>query len=299
MAIPTTAESVPVVSIPPENFPLDKLPPEKLLELQYEMHRHLLERPVITNPNEELPEEDGVPLETDWHRLEMNLLIECVTCHFQPRDDYYVGGNMFIIYNEGQARKDFRGPDFFFARDVPLNPPRRQWAVWKENYRFPNVIVELTSPSTERIDRTVKKDIYEKVFRTNDYFIVDPDDHSIRGWHLVGDSYVEIAANERGWLWCAELRLWLGNWQGKFQEKPNTYARFFDEQGRLIPLFSEVAEEQRKLVEAERARVETERQLAEAERRRADEQSQRADALEAELAKLKAQLGQQPKNGKN
>ncbi len=105
--------------------------------------------PVIPIPKERLSEEDGVPLETDWHRLEMNLLIESVTYYWRHRTDYFVGGNMFIYYNEEHARNvDYRGPDFFFVRDSHLNPSRPYWAVWLENYKFPNLIIELTSPST-------------------------------------------------------------------------------------------------------------------------------------------------------
>ena len=288
------------IANPAESAPDLPIPPDKPLDFPYALHKRLLDAPVPPNPEGGFPEEDGVPLETDWHRVEMNLLIECVTCHFQPRDDYFVGGNMFIFFDEKQARNtNVRGPDFFFVRDTHLNPPRRHWLVWEENYKCPNVIVELTSPSTANIDRTIKKDIYEKIFRTKDYFIVNPDDNTIRGWHLVGESYVEIVPDQRGWLWCAELGMWLGNWHGKFQGKINTYARFFDTDGRVVPLFSEVAEVERKLAEAERRRAYEERLHADEQRQRAETERQRADALEAELAKLKAQLGQQPKNGKS
>ena len=98
------------------------------------------EVPVIPIPQERLLEEDGVPLETDWHRLEMNLLIESVTYHLRGRDDYFVGGNMFIYYNEEHARNaDYRGPDFFFVRGSRLNPSRPYWAVWLEGYKFPTI----------------------------------------------------------------------------------------------------------------------------------------------------------------
>ena len=237
------------------------------------------EVPVIPIPKERLLEEDGVPLETDWHRLEMNLLIESVTYYWRHRADYFVGGNMFIYYNEEHARNvDYRGPDFFFVRDSQLNPSRPYWAVWLENYKFPNLIIELTSPSTAEIDRVIKKDIYEKIFKTNNYFIFDPADNHLEGWHLENGSYVELQPDERGWLWCDELGLWLGNWYGKFQGKLNTYLRLFDKEGNLVPLFSEAAELAEKAAAADR---------------------QRADALEAELAKLKAQVGQARKNGQN
>src|SRR5205823_8410383 len=88
---------------------------------------------VFPHPPTNLPTEDGVPLESDWHRLAMNLLIEMVTFHFQGRDDFFVGGNMFIYFDARQARdRHFRGPDFFFVWEATLNPPRPYWAIWDE-----------------------------------------------------------------------------------------------------------------------------------------------------------------------
>src|SRR5437016_3924489 len=67
-------------------------------------------------PKVELLETDGEPLESDWHRLEMNLLIDVVTVRQGDRQDYFVGGNMFIYFDEEQARhRNYRGPDFFFV----------------------------------------------------------------------------------------------------------------------------------------------------------------------------------------
>ena len=66
-----------------------------------------------------------MPLESDWHGLDMTLLIESVSLHCQGREDYYVGGNTSISFDSRQARdRNFRGPDFFFVWEVPLNPPR-------------------------------------------------------------------------------------------------------------------------------------------------------------------------------
>ena len=56
------------------------------------------------HPPTNLPEEDGVPLESDWHRLAMNLLIELVTLHKLGRENYFVGGNMFIYFSNEQVR---------------------------------------------------------------------------------------------------------------------------------------------------------------------------------------------------
>src|SRR5271166_1434507 len=98
---------------------------------------------VFPHPPTNLPEEDSVPLESDWHRLAMTLLIELVSLHLKGREDYFVGGNMFIYFSAQQVRnQDFRGPDFFFVWEVPLNPPRQSWIVWEEGGKYPDVIIE-------------------------------------------------------------------------------------------------------------------------------------------------------------
>ena len=75
----------------------------------------VLDPTVVPLPQVELIETDGEPLESDWHRLAMNLLIDVVTFMLQGQSDYFVGGNMFIYFDEERARnRDFRGPDFFF-----------------------------------------------------------------------------------------------------------------------------------------------------------------------------------------
>src|SRR2546421_257487 len=84
-------------------------------------------------------------------------------------------------------------------RDVPLPPPRPYWAVWQEGGRYPNVIIELTSPSTEREDRTTKWTLYERTFRTPEYFIYDFDTGRVEGWRLSAAlAYEPIPANDRG-----------------------------------------------------------------------------------------------------
>ncbi|MCI0457716.1 MAG: Uma2 family endonuclease, partial [Gemmataceae bacterium] len=133
-------------------------------------------------PKVELIEEDGEPLESDWHRLAMNLLLEVIAYRYRDRTDYYAGGNMFIYFSEEQARRrDFRGPDFFFVRGVNLAPLRRYWAVWLEGGHYPDVLIELLSPKTARTDRTTKKTVYETVFHTPEYFCYDPDKQRLEG----------------------------------------------------------------------------------------------------------------------
>ncbi len=235
-------------------------------------------------PDIELPSEDGEPLESKWHHLQINLLEDMLHQHWPDPTDYFVGGNMFVYYSLAQARnRDYKGPDFFVVKGVDGSQIRPSWIVWQEGGRYPDVIIELLSPTTAAEDLGPKKDLYEQVFKTSEYFCVDPSDYSLQGWQLVRGQYVPRPKDQRGWLWSDSLQLWLGFWEGVFQGTPDTWLRFMNPAGTLVPTGAERAEAERHSAEAERQRAEAERQNAEAERHR-------AETAEAEVARLKAEL---------
>lgn len=262
-------------------------------------------------PPMDLLEEDGIPLETYWHRLEMNLLIDCVTQLMGDRRDYCCGGNMFVYFNHEQARNlDYRGPDFFFVDKVDFHKRRPYWAVWEEEGRLPDLIIELASPSTVKIDRTIKKDIYEKVFECREYFIYDPDNDILEGYRRVNEAFEPIQPDEDGRLSCETLGVTLGRWHGPIYNNVYTYVRFFDATGNLLPTLSEAAaqnaraQEKKAQAQAKKAQAETKRAEAEAkkaqdEAKKAEEQRQRAETAEAEVARLRAKLASlgEGKNG--
>lgn len=206
----------------------------------------------LHEPPTDLIFDDGEPMESNRHRIAMNALIDSVLQAFSSRNDFFVGGNMFIYYSRTQARnRDFKGPDFFVVLNVDGRMDRQGWVVWDENGRYPDVIVELMSPSTAEADLGNKKDIYEQVFRTPDYFVFNPfDPNSLQGWHLDShQNYQPITPNERGWLWCERLGLWLGTWEGTINRDTAIWLRFYDPNGNLIPLAAEVAEAERQRAE--------------------------------------------------
>lgn len=217
--------------------------------------------------------DDGEPLESNRHRIAMNALIRSLNQAYLERSDFFAGGNMFIYYSSTQAKnKDFRGPDFFVVLDIDGSHPRQGWVVWEEEGRYPDVIVELMSDSTATVDITTKKDLYERTFKTPDYFVYDPfDPDSLQGWHLdLDEGYREITANEQGWLWCKRLGLWLGTWQGTIDREEAVWLRFYDQQGNLVPLPEEAAQQQ----------AEAAQQQAEVAQQRADVAEQRAEVAE-------------------
>ena len=200
-------------------------------------------------------ETDDVPLESTWHRDQMTLLVDLARFHHRDREDYYVGANMFVYWDPNDSRKS-SGPDFMFIQGVPRWPERRIWAVWREEDRFPDLIVELMSPTTKNKDRRTNKTKYEHIFHTPEYFFYDPETKELQGWRLAGNRYQAISPNARGWFWSEELRLWLGSWYGTVDGREETeWLRFYDADGMLVPTASEAERMRAEAAEAEVARL--------------------------------------------
>lgn len=202
-------------------------------------------------------ESNEPPLESDRHREQIDLLIRLLRWYWREgqatpppnyRADYYVSGNTTIYYSldQQQARK-FRGPDFFVVLGVE-NRLRKSWIVWQEQGQYPHVIVELLSPATAKVDRGLKKQLYQDTFRTPEYFWFDPNTLEFAGFRLVAGTYQPIAMNDQGWLWSQQLQLYLGVYQEQL--------RFFTPTGELVPTPEEVAETAQQQLAAERQRNE-------------------------------------------
>jgi Uma2 family endonuclease len=249
----------------------------------------------------ELVYDDGEPLETAWHTLELPLLRRLIrqTMAEHGRTDFYVAANVFVYYSVEQARdvaeeeakglqkRAFRGPDVFWVGGVDPHRERKVWIAWEEGGRLPDVVFEMLSPSTAKKDRTEKRDIYARVFGTAEYFLYEPITRRLEGLRLAGRFYQPIQPDEHGRLWSEQLGALVGLWHGVVEGKPDDWVRLFRPDGSLVPTETE-AEYQR--AEVERQRAEAERQRAEAERQRAEAERQRADKAEAELARLRALL---------
>ncbi|MBM4076235.1 MAG: Uma2 family endonuclease [Planctomycetes bacterium] len=239
-------------------------------------------------PNIELIETDGLNMDSDWHRLNIELLLASIRFWFRDRQDYYAAGNSFIYYSKKQARnRDFKGPDFYFINGASRDPIRDYWAVWEEDGLYPHVIIELLSPTTANEDLSKKKVVYEQTFRTPNYFCFDRLTRELIGWNLEHTDYVRLPLNEQGRLWSDQLGLWVGPWDGEFNGYRSVWLRFYDADGKLVPTFEEF-EAERAVAEAKRAEAEAKR--ADVERQRAIAEKERADAAELEIARLKELL---------
>ncbi|HWM91318.1 MAG TPA: Uma2 family endonuclease [Thermoanaerobaculia bacterium] len=238
----------------------------------------------------ELVYDDGEPLETNWHAQQIPLTTHLIRRAMleQGRTDFFTGGNLFVYYSIEQARevaleeekglekRAFRGPDVFWVGGVDPNPEREIWIAWEEDGRLPDMILELLSPSTAKNDRTVKKDLYARVFGTSEYFLYDPDRHKLEGFRLAGPGvYRPLMPDAQGRLRSEQLGVLLGIWHGLHEGREADWVRLFRPDGSLVP-----------------TEAEAEREEKEAERQRADAEHRRAETAEAELARLRALLGE-------
>ncbi len=101
--------------------------------------------------------DDGIPMETYRHKLQMDLLVEPLnTWLVLEQNRGFVGGNMFVYFSPNQVRnQDYRGPDVFAVMDVAIGE-RKSWVVWEEG-KAPDIVIELLPDSTATQDKTEKK----------------------------------------------------------------------------------------------------------------------------------------------
>jgi Uma2 family endonuclease len=188
------------------------------------------------------------PLETDFHREQVDLLIRLLKGWWRDREDVYISGNLTIYYNQQQLKsRDFRGPDFFVVLGTEKKE-RKSWVVWAEGGKYPNLIVEILSEKTAKVDKGLKKQLYQDTFRTPEYFWFDPITLELQGFHLVNGTYQAISPTENHLLWSEQLALYLGVSDSKL--------RFFTPEEQLIPSAEERAEAAERALSQEKAKAE-------------------------------------------
>jgi len=224
----------------------------------------------------------------------MILLITSLEEFWKDRDDFFVGGNMFVYYSEVQTKKnDFRGPDVFVVLDTEKKE-RKSWVVWEENGRTPDVVIELISSSTEATDRGEKMQIYASILQVAEYYLFDPFTSRIEGDELdpLSRTYRPMSPDEYGWFSCNSLGLRLGVFRGRYSGLEVDWLRWIDGEGNIV-LLAEEAEAQRADAEAKakveaEQRVKTESQRADAEAKAKTEAFKEVERLQKELKKLRS-----------
>ncbi|MGC8784083.1 MAG: Uma2 family endonuclease [Armatimonadota bacterium] len=126
---------------------------------------------VQTKPEVHYPVSDGKPMaESPEHLQVMLALIATLQAYFANRQDVYVAGNQFLYWIEGNPRQRV-APDVYVAFGVPKRPWRATWKVWEVG-KAPDVIIELSSPSTAAEDLGRKYQLYQRL-GVGEYLLID------------------------------------------------------------------------------------------------------------------------------
>ena len=238
--------------------------------------------PIITSaqelakimPDASQIESNEPEMESSLHYAQLALLVACLEWLWQDKTDFFIGANLTVYFSREQLKtRDFRGPDFFLVKGTEKRP-RKSWVVWEEDGQYPDLIIELLSESTAKVDRTLKKTLYETRFRTPEYFWFSPETLEMEGYRLVDQVYQPIQADEKG-LWSQVLGLYIGVREGQL--------RYFSESGELIPTPEEAA-----------TQAQAEAQQAQAEAQQAQAEAQQAETRAEQLAEQLRRLGVEP-----
>lgn len=241
---------------------------------------------VQTKPEVRYPESDGKPMAESPEHLQMMLaLIATLQAYFAPRQDVYVAGNQFLYWIEGNPKQRV-APDVYVVFGVPKRPWRATWKVW-EMGKAPDVIIELTSPSTASEDLGRKYQLYQRL-GVSEYLLVDVKHEYLKEplnlYRLVDGEYQRVPGEHPSpeeWRVHSELlglTFVLAPGEGGYQ------LRLWEPQGeRWIPNPMEVAEQYEL---AQQSLRDMERRFAQEAQARA-QLEQRVRELEEELRRLK------------
>jgi Uma2 family endonuclease len=257
----------------------------------------------------EYPESDGKPMaETDVHRDWMWRILDILRQRYRGQQ-VYVASNLFIYYGEGNPSKSV-APDEFVVKDCDPRP-RRTFQIWNEGGKVPDMVIEVTSRSTRREDRSDKPEIY-RLLGVKEYFLFDPTAEYLRpplqGYRLEHGDFTKVEPDESGVLRCEELDITL-------RLEGRDLVLCDGTTGQVLPTEAEAAEAgrraeraarrravaARKQAEADREQAEADREQAQAERKRAEAARKQAEAarvaaetraaeLEAEVQRLREEL---------
>jgi Uma2 family endonuclease len=235
--------------------------------------------PPETIPNiDDLVIEDDEPVESFFVEKQYRLLTDPLYASWKPE-----GHTFLAVSNVGLFYADKIPPlvpDVMLSLDVPVGRDVRR----KENNSYftwiigkpPDVVIELVSDRSGG-EEDFKLEEYAKI-GVRYYVIFDPDDllrgGVLRAFNLVRGIYRPLKAS-----WLPRVGLGLKLWQGEFQGMSESWLRWSDREGVLIPTGEERAEQ-------ERQRAKQERQRAKQERQRAKQERQRAERLAAQLRAL-------------
>ncbi|PSB24541.1 Uma2 family endonuclease [Stenomitos frigidus] len=164
-----------------------------------------------------------------------------------------------------------KAPDWVYVQAVqPLGvaADRRSYTPTLQG-AVPLVVMEFLSHkeggeySVKRTFPPGKWFFYEQILQIPVYVIFDPSDGLLEIYQLAAGRYELQPLTPENRCWFADMRLFLGVWQGTKEERTGYWLRWWDEAGNLLPWAVEQIAQERQQAEQERQRAEQEHQRAE------------------------------------
>jgi len=175
------------------------------------------------------------------------------------------------------------GPDIVVIRKVPLPLPRDSFDVAAAGVR-PELIIEVTSPSTRDVDLNDKRRAYWRAgvpvyVIVEEQFLHGQRQLRILPYRRGPRAYRKQRLNARGWFWLEAVELWLGQENGR--------VALYDAQGQRMlshrELSNALEQTQQRAQQADQRAADAAQQATQAEQR-ATQAEQRAARL-AELSR--------------
>jgi Uma2 family endonuclease len=220
--------------------------------------------------------EDDTPVDNFASAKQQRLLVATLYSSLQNQL-FLAEANVGIYYTDLEPQIV---PDFFLSLDVQT--PEKWWEKQNRCYmiwRFgkpPEVAIEIVS--NKKGDELGKKlDIYQQM-RVSYYVVYDPTqqlgEKVLNIYELRGARYFEATET-----WLEQVGLGLTIWSGKFEERDDTWLRWCDRNGVVLPTGDEKASQ------AEQ-RADNAEQRADNAEQRADNAEQRAELLAERLREM-------------
>lgn len=125
------------------------------------------------------------------YRRQADILVQSLTADELGYDNFFIGSSIPVRYDAADHSAVVI-PDIFLVMDVQKRE-REEWVVWEEGMRYPDIIFEFAMVKERASELPlvfVKADklrLYESVFKCKEYYLYDPFDQKLGGYHLAAD----------------------------------------------------------------------------------------------------------------
>lgn len=232
--------------------------------------------------------EDDTPVDNIFSEKQQRLLADSLNGSWNPGRPFVAAANVGVF---NKISDPAIVPDMFMSLDVTLpediwKKRNRSYFIW-EYGKPPDIAVEVVS-NTQGGENDVKLMKYAEM-RVWYYIIYDPQKFiqkdPLRVYELSAKGYIPKIDNQ-----LSQVGLKVTLWEGVYEGRMDTWLRFCDNEGKLIPTGSERAEQERQNAQNARLEAEQERQNAENARLEAEIERKKAEQAAEREKKLAEKL---------